>query len=44
MLETIQRLVLCPKLARWQWNMGLIKKVAMASAIIIAPVAFLITR
>lgn len=44
MLETIQRLELCPKIARLRWKMGSIKKVAMASSAIIVPVAFLIIR
>ena len=44
MLETIQRLELCPKVARWRWNMRLAKKVAMASAIVIAPVTYWVIK
>jgi hypothetical protein len=44
MMDTIQRLGLCPILARMKWKMGLVKKVTLVSAIFITPVVFLIFK
>ncbi len=43
MLETIQRHGLSPRLARWQWNMGWVKKGAMLSAGLILVATFFLT-
>lgn len=40
MLETIQRHGLSQKLANWQWDMGLIKKATIVSAVLILFAAF----
>lgn len=40
MLESIQRHGLSRKLAHWRWNMGLIKKGAMVSAVLVIGVIF----
>jgi len=40
MLETIQRHGLSQKLANWQWDMGVIKKATIVSAVLILVAAF----
>ncbi len=40
MLETIQCLDLSRKVARWSWNMGWIKKGAMASSVLVIGIIF----
>lgn len=42
MLDTIQRLGLCPRLSRFRLNLRLIKKMAIASSILITLIVFLI--
>ena len=43
MLETIQRHGLSRRLAGWQWNMGWVKKGAMASALLIITASYFLT-
>lgn len=43
MLETIQRLGLCPYVARWPWDMGKVKTVTIALALFITASVFVLT-